>query len=257
MEVQIKKTVKSGNSSAVILPRSWLNKEVRVEILEKTEDTILSEVMEIIKNYVSLKNIIGVYLVGSYSREEQDKNSDIDILVITDDSDKPVIKHGIYNILIISSKLLKQKLERDLFPIGQMIREAKTLLNSNYLDSIEVRVTRENVRWYLETTEEKLALIKKILNKLSDKKNISDKIAYTLVLRIRTLHIIKKLIENKKYSKEEFIKLIEKISKSKKPYERYLAVKNNLPDKNETNKNEIVLLSRYLEELLKEIRKLI
>src|SRR3989344_2071009 len=106
MEVQIKKTVKSGNSSAVILPRSWLNKEVRVEILEKTEDTILSEVMEIIKNYVSLKNIIGVYLVGSYSREEQDKNSDIDILVITDDSDKPVIKHGIYNILIISSKLL-------------------------------------------------------------------------------------------------------------------------------------------------------
>ena len=31
MEAQIKRAVKAGNSSAVILPRAWLNKEVRVE----------------------------------------------------------------------------------------------------------------------------------------------------------------------------------------------------------------------------------
>ena len=29
MESKIKKTVKAGNSSAVILPRAWLNKNVR------------------------------------------------------------------------------------------------------------------------------------------------------------------------------------------------------------------------------------
>jgi len=30
MEIEIKKAIRAGNSSAVILPRAWLSKEVRV-----------------------------------------------------------------------------------------------------------------------------------------------------------------------------------------------------------------------------------
>ena len=36
MEIQIKKTIKSGNSSAVILPKSWLNEQVRVELVKES-----------------------------------------------------------------------------------------------------------------------------------------------------------------------------------------------------------------------------
>ena len=36
MSVQIKKAVKAGNSSAVVLPRAWLNKEVKIELFKKT-----------------------------------------------------------------------------------------------------------------------------------------------------------------------------------------------------------------------------
>jgi antitoxin component of MazEF toxin-antitoxin module len=45
MEIQIKKAIKAGNSSAVILPRAWLNKDIRVELIKKTPEIILSEVI--------------------------------------------------------------------------------------------------------------------------------------------------------------------------------------------------------------------
>ena len=102
MEIQIKKAVKSGNSSAVILPKSWMNKEVRVELVEKSPEKILSEVLNIVGNYLDLKKIIGVYLVGSYARGEEDEGSNIDILVLTDDLDRKMISKGEYNVLILS-----------------------------------------------------------------------------------------------------------------------------------------------------------
>ncbi|MBI2628722.1 nucleotidyltransferase domain-containing protein [Candidatus Pacearchaeota archaeon] len=258
MEIQIKKTVKAGNSSAVILPRAWLNREVRVELMRKTPEIILSDVIGILNKYIILNEVIGIYLVGSYARGEEDGNSDIDILVITHDIDKEIIKEGIYNILIVSSKLLEQKLNHDLFPIGQMIKEAKPLLNSNYLSQLEVNVTDRNIKWYLDTTEDKLNIIKKVIDNTKRNKNkyINDKVAYTLILRIRTLHIIKKLLKNQDYSKKEFIKLINYISKGVNAYERYLAVKNNLEEKKGISIEEAERLYEYLEKQLAEVKKL-
>lgn len=259
MEVQIKKAVKAGNSSAVILPRAWLNKNIRVELIEKTPETILSDVINIIKNHIKIEDIIGIYLTGSYAREEENKTSDIDILVITRDVDKEMIKEGIYNILLVSSKLLKQKLESNLFPIGQMIKEAKPLLNSDYLSSIKIKVTKRNVKWYLDTTEDKLKLIKEILDKIkkNNKRYVNDRIAYTLILRIRTLYIIKKLIKNEDYSKKDFIKIIKKVSKGTNTYDRYLAVKNDLEEKHIVSIEEAERLYEYLKKELAEVKKLV
>ena len=257
MEIQIKKTVKAGNSSAVILPRAWLNQEVRVELVKKTPEMILYDVLEIIKAHVDLKDIIGIYLVGSYARGEEDKDSDIDLLVITSNIDREIISENNYNILLVSSKLLNQKLRKDLLPVGQMIREAKPILNSVYLDSIEPKITRENIKWYLDTTESKLKIIKQVIDKTSNKKSscLSDRIAYTLILRIRTLHIIKKMIEKKSYSKNEFIKLINHISGGENAYKRYLAVKNNLSEKKGVSLGETEKLYCYLKNQLKEVKQ--
>lgn len=259
MEVQIKKAIKSGNSSAVILPRAWLNKEVRVELIKKTPETILSEVLEILKKNINLTSIIGIYLVGSYAREEEDEKSDIDILVITKGISREMINEGIYNISVVAYQLLHQKLEQNLFPIGQMLKEAKPLLNSDYIEDLKIKVTKKNVKWYLDTTEEKLEIIQKYIDKskLKNKQKTSDKIAYTLVLRIRTLEIIKNLIQNKKYSKREFIKLIRKISNTKNTYERYLAVKDNLEDKYEITIKETEKLHNYLKKDLKKVKEML
>ncbi|MBU3907173.1 MAG: nucleotidyltransferase domain-containing protein [Nanoarchaeota archaeon] len=258
MEVQIKKAVKAGNSSAVILPRAWLNKEIRVELVRKTSETILSDALDIAKKYADLKDIIGIYLIGSYARGEEDENSDIDVLVITDNIDKEMINEGIYNILIISSELLKQKLSYDLFPIGPMIKEAKPLINSNYLSSIKVEVTKGNIKWYLDTTNDKLKIIKKVIGRVkADGQYLSDKIAYTLVLRIRTLLMIKNIIQNKTYSKKEFIKLINRISKGENAYEGYLSVKNNLAEKKRISVEECKMLYNYLDNQLTGIREML
>jgi predicted nucleotidyltransferase len=255
MEIQIKKAIKAGNSSAVILPRAWLNKNVRIELVEKTPEMMLYDVISIVKRYMNLEDIIGIYLVGSYARGEQDENSDIDILVISRNIDREMIIEGNYNILLVSSELLNQKLKQDLFPIGQMIREAKPILNSNYLDSIKVEITKENVKWYLDTTESKLSLIKEIISKSQkNKKYLCDKVVYTLILRIRTLYVIKKMIRNEPYSKKEFIKLINSISKRANSYESYLNVKNNLKDKNKASIDEIKGLYDYLDNQLIELK---
>ncbi len=253
-EIQIKRAVKAGNSSAVILPRSWLNMEVRVELIKKTPEIILSDVIDIINKYIDLKDVVGIYLTGSYARGEEDKNSDIDILIITNDIDREMINEGIYNILIVSEGLLKQKLAEDLFPIGPMIKEAKPLLNSNYIDSINIKITRKNIKWYLDTSEEKLRIIKEVIDKMKNKKYLSDRIAYTLILRIRTLHIIKRLIENENYSKKDFIKMIKGISCGENAYNRYLAVKNNQEDENGISIGEVERLYEYLKKQLEEVK---
>jgi predicted nucleotidyltransferase len=258
METQIKRAIRAGNSSAVILPRAWLNKEVRVELLRKTNETMLTDVLEILKKNIAFDKIIGIYLVGSYARGEEDDKSDIDILVITKDIDKKMIREGIYDILTISLELLKQKLEMDLFPIGQMIKEAKSLLNSNYLDSIEVNITKKNTKWYIETTKDKLDLIEKILDEARRKKikNLSDRIAYTLVLRIRTLYIINELVKKRSYSKNDLIKIINAVSKGTNSYNAYLAIKDNLEDKYMITLDETERLYQYLKNQLEEIRRL-
>ena len=71
MEIQLKRAVRAGNSSAVILPKAWLNQEVRVELVKKTPEIILSDVIEIAKKYIELSSIIGIYLTGSYARGEE------------------------------------------------------------------------------------------------------------------------------------------------------------------------------------------
>jgi len=257
MDVQIKKTVKAGNSSAVVLPRAWLNKEVRVELIKKTPEMILFDVLGVIKEHINLKEVIGIYLTGSYARGEEDEESDIDILVITENSDKEMINEGIYNILIVSVGLLNQKLKKDLFPIGQMIKEAKPLLNSNYLDSIEIKVTKDNVKWYLDSTKDKLKIIEHIIEKKDNKTKVNDKIIYTLILRIRTLYIIEKLIKNENYSKRDFIRIIMKIANEERIYERYLAVKNNGKEKNEISIEETKKLYEYLKNELDKISGLV
>ena len=259
MEIQIKKAIKAGNSSAVILPRAWLNKEVRIELIKKTPETILYDVLEILKKHILLESIIGVYLVGSYARGEEDENSDIDVLVITNNIDKEMISKGIYNVLIISYQLVNQKLERNLFPIGQMIKESKPLINGEFIEDLEIEITKKNVKWYLDTTKEKLDLIKEYINdtKSRNEKYLRDIIAYSLVLRIRTLEIIKKLIKNKDYSSKQFIKLIKKISKGTNAYERYLAVKNDLKEKNKLTIDEAERLYEYLKKDFVKVKKVV
>lgn len=255
MNIEVKRTVKAGNSSAVILPRAWLNQEVRVELVKKTPEIILYETLKIVSRYIEIKEIIGIYLAGSYARGEDSSESDIDILVITNDVDKEMIHDNMYNILIVSEKLLKWKLENDLLPIGPMLVEAVPLINSSYLDNINIIVTSKNLKWYLDTTKDKLKLIRRALDNTRGK--VANSVIYTLVLRIRTLYTIRKLIDGEKYSKKEFVKLVHKVSGSDSAYGAYVLVKNDLDKSALVTKEEAEKLYVYLARQLSEVVSLL
>ncbi|MEK6859970.1 MAG: DUF2080 family transposase-associated protein [Nanoarchaeota archaeon] len=257
MEI-LKKTIKSGNASAVVLPKAWLDKRVRIKLVDIDSETILYDVLDIVKPIVDLSEIIGIYLVGSYARKDMEEASDIDILVITEKISKELIKKGNYEIMIISLDLLDYKLNENLLPIGTMLKEAKPLLNSNFLKNINIKVTKKNIKWFLDTTKSSLAIVNESISLIEKSKpdgKLSDLIAYSLILRLRTLYMIDLLNKNKVYNKNDFIKLIENISGSKIAYERYIYAKGNEESKRELLVNEGKKIYEYLKKYLINIEK--
>ncbi len=256
MEILFKKTTKSGNASAVVLPKAWLDKRVKIELIDKTPEIILYDVLNIIQSSINLSEIIGIYIVGSNARKEQTSSSDIDILVITENTNKEIIKKETYEIIIVSLDLLNYKLKENLFPVGTMLKEAQPLLNNNFLKKIKIKVTKKNVKWYLETTKDRLKIIKSSIDTIEKNKpngKLSDAIAYSLILRLRTLYMIDCLKNNDNYKKNEFIKLTKRISGSLIAYNRYVYAKNNKENKRELPLNEGKKLYSYLEEYLQKI----
>src|SRR3989344_2689281 len=249
MEIISRKAIKSGNASAVVLPKSWLNKEVKVELVDKTEETILHDVLYIVKSSINLSEIIGVYLVGSYARGDNTYTSDIDILIISEKTNRELIKKDGYEILIVSLNLLNYKLNENLLPIGTMLKEAEPLLNNNFLKKIDIKVSEKNIKWYIKTTKDSLEVIKSSISRIEKKKpdgKLSDAIAYSLILRLRTLYMIDCLKNNRIYNKNKFIELTKKISGSLTSYERYVYSKNNEDSKRELLLSEGKKLYVYL-----------
>jgi len=77
----VKRVVESGTGGIVYAPRKWLGQEVIV-ILPKQPGDIKERLIGILGP--KLEHVIGIYLTGSYARNESAKDSDIDILVISD-----------------------------------------------------------------------------------------------------------------------------------------------------------------------------
>ena len=138
-----------------------------------------------------------------------------------------------------------------------MIKEAKSLLNSSYLKGIDVKVTKKNIKIYLDTTEDKLEIIKKAIEKMKSQESIDNRVIYTIILRIRNLYIIKKLIENRAYKKNDFVRIIDGVSKNKDAYKAYLSVKNDQKRKIKVSLEEARRLYVYLKKELEVLKKVI
>ena len=99
---QLRRKVASiGNGAHVFAPREWLNDEVLLIRIPK--QSAEERILEVLKPY--LENIIGVYLYGSYARNEQNSKSDIDLLIIT--NKKISIKKEKYEIIVLEEKNMK------------------------------------------------------------------------------------------------------------------------------------------------------
>ena len=246
----IKPIVRVGNSAGVILPREWLNGKVRVELVERPLD-IKQDILEILEDY--LEEVIGIYIVGSYARGEQTKDSDVDVLVITNKKRK-IICMGKYNIIMTTKEVVEEEMKNNILPLLPMIKEARAVMNADLVKKWkETKLTKKNLRLHIELTKSALKVNRKAID--LDKEwpsNCGDAVAYSLVLRLRGIYLVDCMRKNKGWSTNGLKTLIKKITGSLKAYEGYLRVKNNGKRREELPVEEAEKLYAYD---LKKIRE--
>lgn len=248
METIIKQTREVGTSAGVLLPRNWLNKQVVVTLFSPSKEEIAKDVMEIIYKNNLNEDVKGIYLFGSHARGEQDSYSDIDVLVITQETNK-LINHGNYELLILSEENFSKNLFSNLNYLS-MLKEVKVILNKELIEKYSLKKQKMNFRAALNEIKRIIKINKETINLLKqDNKKIPDGVVYSVVLRLRELYLIKCLISNKKYYKKDFQKLI-----NNKVYSSYLRVKRNEKEINDISSDEILDLLDLSEKWLKEIK---
>jgi len=239
-----KKIVRVGNSAGVILPREWYGGEAKVELIEKPVN-IKKDLFEILIPY--LEDIIGIYIVGSYARNEKTADSDIDAVVITNNIKKRIEK-GKYEIILISKDSVEKQLENNILPLLPMLKEASPLINAKLLEDYKkTKLTKRNLRFHIETTKSAMKVVEESL-KLANKMKINegDGSAYSLILRLRGVYILDCLKNGKKWNKKEFLSLIKKISGSLNAYQGYLRVKEDKKPRDELPVEEAQKLHDYI-----------
>ena len=252
-EIMIKNTIKVGNSAGVLLPRKYLNSKVKIT-LEPLN--IEKDILEILAEKKLLKDVLGVYLVGSYARKEETIESDVDILVITQNTNKR-IKEGKYELICISITEFKRQLKENVLPLLAMIKESKVIINRNLIkEYINTSLTKKNIKWHIDTTKSAMKIVNEYI-KLAEEteRKASDSASYSLILRLRTLYIIDCLKKGKLWKKEEFLGLIKKISGSLIAYERYLVVKNDSAKDYNLPVEEAKRLMNYVNQKNNEVEK--
>ena len=252
MEI-IKTAVKVGNSAGVLLPKKWLNSSVKIT-LEPLN--IERDVIGILIEEEILKKVMGIYLTGSYARNEQTIESDVDVLAITSDISKR-IKRDKYEIICVSKKELENQLNENALPLLAMIKEAKTIINEELIKEYsDYPLNEKNLRYHIKTTKSAMKVVEKdILFSKEIRENASDASAYSLILRLRTFYIIDCIKNKKIWSKNHFLNLIKKISKNLNAYELYLNVKNKNTLSYKLNVREAEKLMNYINKNIEKIER--
>lgn len=252
-----KNVIKWGNSGGILLPKEWIGKEVQILLIDRTSQ-IKKEVFDILNSY--LEDIIGIYLVGSYARNEQDKSSDIDIIAVSNSTNKE-ISSGQYHISICSLGNIKKTLQKNPIMIYPRLKEAKVLLNKTLLEQLNsAPVLKYQFNGFIKDTKRIIKMNEEIINldKLEGEYISSQSIFYSLLLRIRAVFLIKIILEKKIYSNESFIRWLKENIKEDfdNAYLIYKNIKDNKKIRMKTKtKIKINIAERLLDLLKKEIKK--
>ncbi len=238
-----------GNSGGILVPKEWLNKEVKIILIDRSSN-IKKEIFAILDNY--LEDIIGIYLTGSYSRGEQRRDSDIDIIAISNDTRKEITS-GKYNISIIPIHTLEKTLKNNPIMILPRLLEAKPVTNSGLLDKFkETKISRESFNDFILDTERIININEELidLENSSNKYLESNELIYSLLLRLRSIYLIKCILYRKKYSNLHFLNFLKR-----SVGEDYLNVYDVYRLIKEGKKTEIKIPLKVAERLIKLLKK--
>lgn len=245
----------SGNSSHVILPKEWEGYEV---ILTRVETDPKKDILDALEPYFS--DIIGVYLYGSHARKEHGKESDIDVMVITNKKLDIEVKKP-FDV----TQVVKDKLERfkEINPVlfYSFLFEAEPIMNSSFLEDLrrkELGKFKSAFNEYLKDTTSALKINKGLLDisKSRSEEYADGNLIYSLILRLRGMYIIETMLNKERFSNESFMKFLkEKLNvEPQEYYAIYRAIRDEKRPKNNISIEDTRRLLNLLEELLNDIR---
>ncbi len=256
--IEVKIVQRFGNSGHIILPKEYVGKRISFVAEPKTFEDIKSEILEILKPY--LEYIVGIYMYGSFARNEQTINSDIDILVITSYKLKIVDKVESYTIVSTTIKGLENTLKKNAVLVLPIIKEAKSIINADVLEKYKkYEFTKKNTKGFVDVTKRILELNKKGLELDFE----IGSLVYSLMLRIRGLLMIKLILNDNLYSKSLLFNYLENNALTKEKieelYKIYSYERNDIKVKksNIIANGDIKKLLAIAEKLLKDVRTLL
>ncbi len=192
--MQIMKTVKKyGNSGGIYVPASWIGGKVKVELMEEP----LNPIKDILSK-MPLEHLVSAAVYGSCARKEASHDSDIDVLLITDDDAKIDIPSELkqrYDIQVKSASAVRNALAHD--PVFYKIinDEAVAIINHNFLDSLKKTTPKPgSIKARIALAESSLNIIKEIADA-----GYTD-MAYPLVMRFKEALLMDCFLSGKKYS---------------------------------------------------------
>lgn len=226
----VKPVVKVGNSAGVVLPKEWLNGTAKIVLVEKPLK-IEQDVLGILKDY--LEDIQGVYIVGSYARGEQEKDSDVDVIAISNSVQKKIVV-GKYDIQITPLDIIKSTIRKYPIMIYPRLAEAKVLFNKLLLgELLNVKVTKNSFKEFYKDTVSMSKSNKELmeLDKLDGEMLQSNSAVYSVFLRLRGYYLINCILKNKKYSKKDFQNWVIKNAKiNREEYNLTYGIYKNIKD---------------------------
>ena len=216
----VKTVVKSGNGGAVWVPKDWLGQEVVVILPEKPKLDLKEKIIHLLEPY--LKDIISVGIYGSYARNEQTKDSDADVLVITQDKRIKLDFKG-EKLDIVSFPIGKFRTAIQKYPAiyCQMVQEAEPLINAHVLEELKnIKPSKESFKNYLKETKEHIKSNIELLelDKIDNIYVKSYSVIYSSMLRLRGLFIIKCILEKGNFSNKKFKNWLEAKGLNRREY---------------------------------------
>ena len=255
--MEAKTVQRFGNGGHIVLPKEYIGKRIRFIAEPKTFQDIKQEILEILNQHI--ENIVGVYLYGSYARNEQTIDSDIDILVITSNKLKIIDKIDNYTIVSTTIEEIDNVLKNNAVLILPIIKEAKTIINPDILNKYKsYKFTKKNTKKVIDKFIKVLQLNKKCLELDFE----IGSLVYSLIVRIRGLLIIRLMLNNKLYSKSLLFDYLENNGFSKNEigelYRIYTEERNNnkVKESDIITKVDIGKLLGIAEKLLKDTKRL-
>lgn len=242
-----------GNGAHVFVPKGWAGNEI---FLVRKAESLRERVLKVLGPY--LDKIVGVYLYGSRARGEALQDSDIDLLIISNESFK--IKEKGFDILVLRNEEIDKRIKNEPILFKGIINEAEPIINSMLLNKLKIKykIKKADVNSYKIDTKKLIEKNRELLD-LDEKADdyASNETIYSIILRLRGIFIIESMLKEESYSNRGFEKWALENGINKQDfdllYEIYRDVKSNRKVRNKIKTESV---RKILDLLILEVNKL-